>query len=220
MVRRAGAAGIVGVAAMGIVLALGASEPTRPPARPAAVVNASDVLDGDSFVVTTGRATIEMRLYDVDCPEYDTTAGERAKALTRRLILGQRVWVFPAGRRPYGVRGRRLVRVWLPEGGWLADALLRAGLARRYVDPDRPGLGLRPPPRPTEPVPPESSEPSRPNAGTEKDDAADPIVYVTASGTKYHTLECRHVSRSATPLRRSAARAQGYASCKLCRPDG
>ncbi|HET6441582.1 MAG TPA: thermonuclease family protein, partial [Phycisphaerae bacterium] len=120
---------IVGLAAVG----LGAAGGPETPAPPAALVNVSKMLDGDSLVATTGRQTVGMRLYDVDAPEYDTPEGQRAGQLANRLVAGRRVWVFPSGERRHDAYGRLLVRIWLPQGGWLSDRLLGAGLARRYV---------------------------------------------------------------------------------------
>lgn len=43
-------------------------------------------------------------------------------------------------------------------------------------------------------------------------------VYVTKTGSKYHTGSCRYLSRSKIPISRSGALAQGYTACSVCRP--
>ena len=48
--------------------------------------------------------------------------------------------------------------------------------------------------------------------------SADPIVYITATGQKYHRGWCRFLSHSRIPIRLSEARARGYTPCKVCDP--
>ena len=188
--------------------ALGATIPmAEAPAPPAFVAHIRDVLDGDSLVGAVSGREVEMRLFDVNCPEYDTPDGEKAKQGTSRAVLGRKVWVFPTGRRAKDAYGRLLVRIWTNENGWLSDRLLREGLARRYTDPDNPSRGFEDPAkwptRPPPPLPPGTPPP-------------DPTVYVTPSGTKYHTAVCRYATEDATAMKRSKAEAKGYAPCKVC----
>lgn len=50
--------------------------------------------------------------------------------------------------------------------------------------------------------------------------AADPTVYVTKTGSKYHTSTCSSLSKSRAPLSLSDAVAQGYTPCARCKPPG
>jgi len=207
---------LVGLAAVG----LGAAGGPEPPASPAALVNVSKMLDGDSLVATTGRETVEMRLYDIDAPEYDTPEGQRAGQLATRLVSGRRVWVFPSGKRRHDAHGRLLVRIWLPQSGWLSDRLLGVGLARRYVDPDNPSRGTvaprgRPAAQPSEPP---ASKPVDAPKPADTPRADEPIVFISPTGTKYHTRDCRYTTATSTPIPLSAAKAQGYDPCKVCHP--
>ncbi len=43
-------------------------------------------------------------------------------------------------------------------------------------------------------------------------------VYITASGTKYHSEGCSYLSASAQAVDRAAAEAQGYSACSRCNP--
>ncbi|MDQ3020105.1 MAG: hypothetical protein M3R36_06005 [Bacteroidota bacterium] len=44
-------------------------------------------------------------------------------------------------------------------------------------------------------------------------------VYVTKSGKKYHTENCRYVSNSANPIDLSDAIDKGYTACSVCKPS-
>ena len=66
--------------------------------------------------------------------------------------------------------------------------------------PPVPRQTVSPPPRPPQPK-----------------DAADPTVYVTKTGSKYHKAGCRSLSKSAIPMKLSEA-IQRYGACSICRP--
>lgn len=73
-----------------------------------------------------------------------------------------------------------------------------------------------PPPsfEPTSALP--SQNPEEPSPGADEDD----IVYITASGGKYHTATCRYLKKSATEITLSQAIADGYKPCSVCKPPG
>jgi competence protein ComEC len=48
--------------------------------------------------------------------------------------------------------------------------------------------------------------------------AADPIVYITATGKAYHKEGCKYLSKSKIPIKLSEAKAKGYTPCKVCNP--
>lgn len=68
------------------------------------------------------------------------------------------------------------------------------------------------PPAADDPVTTEPSEPSEPTEPTGQ------IVYVTKSGSKYHTADCSHLSKSKIAKTLSEAKASGYEPCKTCKP--
>ena len=42
--------------------------------------------------------------------------------------------------------------------------------------------------------------------------------YITKTGTRYHRGSCQHLRRSAYPITRAEAEAQGYTPCRVCYP--
>jgi cytochrome c553 len=50
--------------------------------------------------------------------------------------------------------------------------------------------------------------------------AADPIVYITKSGKKYHAEGCSSLSNSKVAVRLSEAKAKELEPCSRCKPDG
>jgi DNA-directed RNA polymerase subunit RPC12/RpoP len=42
--------------------------------------------------------------------------------------------------------------------------------------------------------------------------------YITKTGARYHRGNCRHLRRSAYPITRAEAEAQGYTPCRVCYP--
>jgi len=54
-------------------------------------------------------------------------------------------------------------------------------------------------------------------APPETDGSADPVVYVTRTGTKYHRAGCRYLARSSIPMKLSTA-SKSYGPCSACTP--
>lgn len=86
------------------------------------------IIDGDSLLIASGRKIIEVRLYGVDCPEYNQPFSHEAKALVRRQVAGKRVLVRPQYYDSYG----RLVAIVGYDGQTLNGELVGAGLAWVY----------------------------------------------------------------------------------------
>ncbi len=86
------------------------------------------VIDGDSLLVATGKGTLEVRLYGVDCPEYDQPFAREAKIFTGTRVLGKKVMLEPVTRDSYG----RTVAVVARGGTVLNQELVWAGLAWVY----------------------------------------------------------------------------------------
>lgn len=43
-------------------------------------------------------------------------------------------------------------------------------------------------------------------------------VYITRTGSKYHSEGCRYLSRSCIPIDLSKAKSEGYSPCSVCDP--
>jgi len=44
------------------------------------------------------------------------------------------------------------------------------------------------------------------------------IVYITKSGDKYHTCDCRYLKKSKIATTLGVAKANGYTPCSVCQP--
>lgn len=89
---------------------------------------ATHMQDGDSFRVRQGRTIHTIRLYGIDCPEYQQPGGQQAKKMTASLVKGRRLDVFPVDTDRYG----RIVAVVTVDGRVLNAELIRAGWAWVY----------------------------------------------------------------------------------------
>lgn len=111
-----------------------------PVAREAFVATVVRVVDGDTLIAMPSGTSrpLRVRLIGIDTPETvrpDAPVacyGERASALTSRLLTGARVRASyePGGRADRF--GRELWDVWLPDGRFLQAVLVTAGAARAY----------------------------------------------------------------------------------------
>lgn len=70
-----------------------------------------------------------------------------------------------------------------------------------------------------------SSEPStayvpvaRANSEPAQENPVETIVYITRTGSKYHTSGCRYLRKSKIEISLSNAKAQGYTPCSVCHP--
>lgn len=86
------------------------------------------IIDGDSLMVATAGGTVEVRLYGVDCPEYDQPYSREAKAFAERKVLGKKVMIEPVAEDSYG----RMVAVVLKGDNVLNRELVQNGLAWVY----------------------------------------------------------------------------------------
>jgi endonuclease YncB( thermonuclease family) len=105
------------------------------PFAPAFAGPLKNVIDGDSLEVDRDGKPCKARLFDV---AVEKANNEEAKALMTRVLGSDPVWVFPSTQRRISSTEPLPVRIWTREG-WLAAALLKAGLAKRLADPDKPG---------------------------------------------------------------------------------
>ncbi len=86
------------------------------------------VTDGDTITVLTEGKQKKVRLYGIDCPEYQQPHWQEASRVTRQIVLGQTVDINPIDIDPYG---RTVALVWQREI-LLNVELVRLGLAWVY----------------------------------------------------------------------------------------
>ena len=91
-----------------------------------AVVN--KIIDGDSIVVKTGKKFIEVRLYGIDCPEWNQHFSAEARKYTAELLHRQKITVMPLYYDSYG----RLVALLFINGQDVNGALVKSGSAWVY----------------------------------------------------------------------------------------
>ena len=86
------------------------------------------IIDGDSLLIVSGKNTIEVRLYGVDCPEYDQPFSKEAKAQVHAKVYGKEVLVLPQ----YFDTYKRLVAIVNYGSNTLNSELISTGLAWVY----------------------------------------------------------------------------------------
>lgn len=87
------------------------------------------IIDGDSLLVAVGQDTVEVRLYGVDCPEFDQPYSRDAKKFAGERVLRKKVLIKPAYHDSYG----RLVGIVIRDDYVLNEELVQEGLA--WVSP-------------------------------------------------------------------------------------
>lgn len=86
------------------------------------------VIDGDSFLVDSGKKDIEVRLYGIDSPEYNQPFSKKAKDFLRKRVCGKSVLIRPQYHDAY----KRLVAIVIYENQIVNSELVSAGLAWVY----------------------------------------------------------------------------------------
>jgi len=86
------------------------------------------IIDGDSLVIATGEKNIQVRLYGIDCPEYNQPFSNKAKSFLRKRIYGKHVLVSPQYYDSY----KRMVAIVVSGDETINSELVRAGLAWVY----------------------------------------------------------------------------------------
>ncbi len=91
-----------------------------------------EVIDGDTFELDTGE---RVRLIGIDAPEYhpqdrsNEFYGQEASDQTRRKLLGKTVFL-ETDTEPTDRYGRKLAYVYLADGEFVNEALVREGYAK------------------------------------------------------------------------------------------
>lgn len=165
----------------------------------------SRVIDGDTIELADGT---KIRYIGIDTPEKDTPLWQEATEANRVLVEGKLI------RLEYDTNkqdkyGRALAYVYVNDT-FINCELLRSGLAEintymqslKYLDSliecQREAI---------------TNQRGIWEGASEQD-----IVYVTATGEKYHQVGCGHLSKSAIPITRQEAIAKGYTPCSVCKP--
>lgn len=176
------------------------------------------VVDGDTIVLDGDE---KVRLIGVDTPETKDPRkpvqyfGKEAYEFTKGLVEGKKVRLEYDQTR-IDKYGRTLAYVYLEDGTFLNAEIIRKGYGFaytkypfKYLDEFRQyekearenekGLWS-----PREEKKPEVRE--------------DTTVYITKTGKKYHTEDCRYLSKSKIPISLKEAIQRGYTPCSVCSP--
>ena len=113
------------VAALFVAVWLGVAGPATAQTLTGNVVA---VHDGDTISIRTSTSTVRVRLYGIDCPEYQQPFSARARQFTSKMVFKREVTVRNEGTDKYD---RLLGRVFV-DGVELNESLVRNGLAWHY----------------------------------------------------------------------------------------
>jgi micrococcal nuclease len=200
------------------------------------------VIDGDTILISTGES---VRYLGIDTPETVDPRkpveyfGKEAAEYNRKLVFKKKVRLeFDVQKRDK--YGRLLAYVYLEDGTFVNAELVKHGYARvatyppnvkhqdlfltleREARENNRGLWDEEKRRLWEcesqidKTEPKTNENITPPCG-EQNKASD-IVYITATGTKYHRAGCSYLSKSSIPIERKEAIAKGYTPCSVCKP--
>jgi micrococcal nuclease len=185
------------------------------------------VVDGDTIVLDGNE---KVRLIGIDSPELNDSRAtvrqlaEKCYEFARSIIEGRRVRLEYDQDR-VDKYGRTLAYIYLENGTFINAEMVKQGFAyayvkypfkhmddfRRYEQEARQnsrglwagGIG--------------GSEAIEKTASPASVDSKT-IVYITRSGTKYHTENCRSLSKSKIPITLGEAIQKGYTPCSICKP--
>ena len=86
------------------------------------------IIDGDSLLIMSEGEKIEVRLYGIDCPEYDQKYSKQARQFVKKQVHKKDVTIYPEYHDSYG----RLVAIVVYDGKILNQELLYSGYAWVY----------------------------------------------------------------------------------------
>lgn len=123
----------------------------------------AEIVDGDSFWVTTADRRIEVRLWGIDCPEWTQPYAREAKELTAELLMGRNLRVEVQDTDIYGRKvamvyaGPTSVNEELVRSGaaWVFPRYCRQSICTKWkelqADAQQKGIGLWHLPKPEPP---------------------------------------------------------------------
>jgi micrococcal nuclease len=94
--------------------------------RPLREARIERAIDGDSLVARFGAKRVQIRIADVDAPEWRQAYGIASRELAERLVVGRQARIRSRARDGYG---RLVADVYLIDGRSLAAVLVASGLA-------------------------------------------------------------------------------------------
>ena len=192
--------GIVDIADLAIV-----SQHFGEVTEPAQAVFVVRVIDGDTIKLVDGTS---VRYLGIDTSEKDTPLWQEATEANRVLVEGKLI------RLEYDTNkqdkyGRALAYVYVDDA-FINCELLRSGLAEintykqslkylaSFIDCQREAI---------------TKQHGIWNGVSEQD-----MVYITATGDKYHQAGCPYLKKSAIPTTKEKAITKGYTPCSVCKP--
>ena len=192
------------------------------------------VTDGDTIGVLKDGKEVKIRLDGIDCPESRQDFGSKAKRFTSDLVFGKIVEVYQKDIDKYG----RIVARIIVDGKDVSLELVKAGFAWHYKeyssDPElgnaeklardnEDGLwGMQNPIAPWDfrhgstldsIIQIKQSDKSPNTSATDKENIT---VYVTRTGSKYHSAGCRYLKKSRIPMSLKDAKVAEYSPCSVC----
>jgi micrococcal nuclease len=116
-------------------------------------------IDGDSLVVAWGPLQVEVRVENIDAPEWNAPGGPEASAAARRIAEGRACrLIYKERGRIHDRYGRTLARVEVrgDDGMWadFGETMIAGGFARPWIE--------QKPPATPPPTPPGAPEPFAP----------------------------------------------------------
>jgi micrococcal nuclease len=193
------------------------------------------VVTGDTLIVKVGEESRRVGLLGAAAPALSQPFGHEARQYLENLLAGEAVYVeYPPGSTEADRFGRYPAYVYrAPDGLWLNLEVVRQGFGRVDAETSfehravfeifekracehQKGVWA---PAST------GAAQSRPagQAGERRSESqpaptGDDVVYVTASGKKYHRATCQHARTNASPITLKDAKARGYEPCSRCKP--
>lgn len=214
-----------------------AQEPQLPAAFASAVapesVNTIDgkvvgIADGDTITVLKDQTQFKIRLEGIDAPEGGQAYGTQARKALGDIVFQKDVEVRWEGEDKYN---RILGDVYLG-GRWINKELVEEGWAWHYKQYSTSPIlaqaeaearaqkrGLWQDAHPIAPWDfrhsPSTALIPTPSTALVPTDKQEQTVYITKTGSKYHTAGCRYLAKSSIPIPLSEAKKR-YTPCSVC----
>lgn len=205
------------------------------------------VVDGDTFIVDIKGKTEKVRLIGVDALEIDTPLGKIAREFTAKYIVGETVYLeYDVDR--YDKYLRLLAYVWLtppaketipdtetlPASDTVIDRIVRENMLNAIlllngmakVMTVKPNVKYEPYFKRYEAIAIDkklgiwasTNQTSQTITQPSSQQSQQIIVYITATGKKYHQEWCRYLDNSKIAITLEEAKKRGYEPCKACHP--
>ncbi len=172
---------------------------------PAQAVLVVRVIDGDTIELADGTP---LRYIGIDTPEDDEPLYHESVEANRNLVEGKQVRL-EYDKQMQDIHSRTLAYVYT-NGAFVNCELLRLGVAEiatyqqtlKYLDS----------------LIECQQEALKNRRGIWEGVLDEDIVYITATGDKYHLDGCRYLKKSAIPTTKEKAIKKGYTPCSICNP--